>query len=124
MATWSGKVSKKTIFGNNTANILLLYYALMINKNLFFFARSTRFEYKRVILGLGILLLSYCNMADNFLVAVKYTFIYFHCYLTFYSFIFSFYSFFYQDENLYLAKDREQIKGKVRALNKTYQLYQ
>ena len=57
----------------------------MINKKFFyFFVRSTRFYYKRVILGFWILLLSCCNIADNFPVAVKYIFMYFHCYITFF----------------------------------------
>ena len=89
MATWSGKVSKKTIFEtNNTANIFYCLYPDDQQKIFYFFVRSTRFYYKRVILGFWILLLSCCNIADNFPVAVKYIFMYFHCYITFFFYLF------------------------------------
>ena len=39
-------------------------------------------------MGFWILLLSYCNIADNFPVAVKYISMYFHCYITFFFYLF------------------------------------
>ena len=83
------KFRKKTIFEtNNTANIFYYLYPDDQQKIFYFFVRSTRFNYKRVILGFWILLLSYCNTADNFPVAVKYISMYFHCYITFFFYLF------------------------------------
>ena len=97
MATWCGKVSKKQYL--RQAILHIFYYCILpwwsTKKCFFFFARSTRFEYKRVILGFGILLLSYCITAYNFPFAVKYIFIYFHCYFTFFFYLFSHFHLFF-----------------------------
>ena len=83
------KFRKKQYLRQTILLIFFTVFTLMINKKFFyFFVRSTRFYYKRVILGFWILLLSCCNIADNFPVAVKYIFMYFHCYITFFFYLF------------------------------------